>query len=157
MKQGRPEPLGEGAGARGPGCSAGTCPRSSPWACSSCSSAGGAGLLGSPGAGPGAGLAPRPPACSVAARVGWTGLAVRAIRVLETQCSLIGGLPPYTWPVPPSADRPCATGLRALNFLVHANITNQAAVGTQCGQRLEDKARGSLHGNEHRVWEGKGL
>lgn len=94
--------------------------------------------------------------CSVAALVGWTGLAVRAIRVLETQRSLIGGLPPYTWPVPPSADRPCATGLRALNFLVHANITNQAAVVNQCGQRLEDKARGSLHGNEHRVWEGKG-
>lgn len=155
MKQGRPEPLGEGAGARGPGCSAGTCPRSSPGLVLPAVLQAELGSQAAQEQAPPLALHPGLLLRSVAALVGWTGLTVRAIRVLETQCSLIGGLPPYTWPVPPSADRPCATGLRALDFLVHANITNQAAVGTQRGQRLEDKARGSL-GNEHRVWEGKG-
>lgn len=98
MKQGRPEPLCEGdRGQGGQAAALGAVP----------------GLvlpavlqaeLGSPAAqeqAPALALHPGLLPCSVAALVGWTGLAVRAIRVLETQCSLTGG--------PPSIHLACAT------------------------------------------------
>lgn len=103
-----------------------------------------------PRRGPGAGLASRPPALQCSCAGGLGRARCPCDQSARNSVFTNWGPPSIHLALPPSADRPCATGLRALNFLVHA------AVGTQCGQRLEDKARGSLHGNEHRVWEGKG-
>lgn len=47
--------------------------------------------------------------------------------------------------------------LTALNFLVRADITNQAAAGDAKWTDTRGQARGSLHGNQQAVWEGRGL